>query len=241
VTWRFRSTILALAAAAALMAAPSNVSGADPTHSPTAGSAPVVEPSAAAETLAPAPADAVSPSPSVAAAPSEDPGVLPADAGSAPDGAPVAGPSTVPAVAVGGGTGEGAAPAASPASVAAAGGASPDVAGASPTAQASGDPSALLPPLPLGDDLAAFVLGFGMLGVAAIALLGLVWLALGRERSEPLPDAADRSPEAILAKRAMRRASLRQPEDAIVAALGIAEQRPDGPDRPRSAGDRADG
>jgi hypothetical protein len=193
------------------------------------GSAPITEPTSPPATPLPAPASVYpSASPSMAPAPT-DGGVGPEGSASdsgGPDGAIVDGPSSSAASGGGGDS----TPLQAPASAGpvAADAATPDPAGASPAASPGRHSGTVRDTLPLGTDLAATVLGLGMLGVAAVALIGVVWMALGRRRPHHDDEAAGPAPEAALTERALRRATMRQSDDPILAALGLTDPDPDG-------------
>jgi hypothetical protein len=76
------------------------------------------------------------------------------------------------------------------------------------------------------------VLGTGLVGVAVIALLGLLWVLRGRddedEQVAPAEAALGAAPEdsisPVLSERMIRRARLRSVEDPILAAMGLDEE-----------------
>ena len=87
---------------------------------------------------------------------------------------------------------------------------------------------------PMNQGLLDAVLLFGIVGVAAVALIGVGWIVVTGHRNEPdasLADvgaAADPGVRAIptVEQRAMRRARLNQTNDPILAALGLPDTDP---------------
>ncbi|MEP6469393.1 MAG: hypothetical protein ABJC24_06435 [Chloroflexota bacterium] len=89
----------------------------------------------------------------------------------------------------------------------------------------------------VGSDLVGMVLLFGIVGVAAVAMLGAAWIVIAsrRDRAEPslvVADSADRALEAIptVEQRAMRRARLRPSDDPILTAMGLGDEAQPPPD-----------
>ncbi len=80
--------------------------------------------------------------------------------------------------------------------------------------------------------LLGMVLVIGLIGVAAVALVGTLLLVAGRRRhdpEEPAAQAADAAPDAtatddLLARRTLQRAHVRLADDPILSALGVEEQ-----------------
>jgi hypothetical protein len=158
-----------------------------------------------------------------------DPGTAPAtaapgtvendpDDGSAGDGAPTTDP---PKSAATGGSGGGA------------DGPDPADHGSAPAADRGGDPAADPSGSPVEPDgLLAMVLIIGLIGVAAVALIGTLLLAAGRRRQdeeEPAAAPVGVAPEGtaadeLLTRRALRRARMRVADDPILSALGVDEQ-----------------
>jgi hypothetical protein len=90
---------------------------------------------------------------------------------------------------------------------------------------------------PSSPDLLNMVLLLGIVGVAAVALVGVGWIAITGRRNDPeasLADArigADPAVRAIptVEQRAIRRARLNQSNDPILAALGLPDNDPPPP------------
>lgn len=183
------------------------------------------EPDAPTATAVPNPAESASPS-SVEAAPS----------GGAQSSAPASNPSPGAAAASpgsGGGGGGG-------------GGNSSGGRGARAPASAAGDPApggshdlpdgGVIPAAgdPMDQGLLDTVLLFGIVGVAAVALVGVAWIMVTSRRNDPeasLADAGASSDPSVKAiataeQRAMRRARLNQSSDPILAALGLPDTDP---------------
>jgi hypothetical protein len=90
---------------------------------------------------------------------------------------------------------------------------------------------------PSSPDLLNMVLLLGIVGVAAVALVGVGWIAITGRRNDPeasLADAGIGADPAIRAiptveQRAIRRARLNQSNDPILAALGLPDNDPPPP------------
>ncbi len=90
---------------------------------------------------------------------------------------------------------------------------------------------------PMSPDLLNMFLLFGVVGVAAVALFGVGWIALTGRRNDPdasMADAGISADPAVRAiptveQRAIRRARLNQSNDPILAALGLPENDPPPP------------
>jgi hypothetical protein len=84
-------------------------------------------------------------------------------------------------------------------------------------------------------DLLDTVLLFGIVGVAAVALVGVGWIVItGRRNDQELADAGIGTDPAVSAiptveQRAIRRARLNQSSDPILAALGLPDTDPPPP------------
>ena len=136
-------------------------------------------------------------------------------------------------------------------------GGAPGDASAPPDAGGDGAPAASDEPNTTGggsdspiesDGLLAMVLGVGLVGVAAVALIGTLVLVAGRRRQEPEEAAATVgvTPETagsgdLLTRRTLRRARMRVGDDPIVSALGVDEQMQARRDRVQMAGERRSG
>jgi hypothetical protein len=114
---------------------------------------------------------------------------------------------------------------------------------ADPVASAPGTTDGTAPATDGG--LVGLILLMGLVGVAAVAILGAAWIALASRRDTMASDmAASASDQAIAAiptidARAVRRARLRPSDDPILAALGLPDDRADtGPTAPSPGGDR---
>jgi hypothetical protein len=75
------------------------------------------------------------------------------------------------------------------------------------------------------NDFLMTLLLIGLAGVAAVALIGTGILLARRERAKPPPPSAMAEAAAALQRRTVRRSKVRLPDDPIVAALGIDDER----------------
>lgn len=107
--------------------------------------------------------------------------------------------------------------------------------GGAPPAAGGDDPAAgTRTASPVGPDaLLGMVLVIGLIGVAAVALVGTLLLVAGRRRHDPEEPAAALAPGAaphvtatddLLARRTIQRARMRLADDPILSALGVDEQ-----------------
>jgi hypothetical protein len=76
-----------------------------------------------------------------------------------------------------------------------------------------------------GGDFLMTLLLVGLGGVAAVALIGTGFLLARRQRAKPPPPSAMAEAAAALQRRTVRRSKVRLPDDPIVAALGIDDER----------------
>lgn len=75
------------------------------------------------------------------------------------------------------------------------------------------------------DDFLVTLLLVGLVGVAAVALIGTGVLFARRDRLRETPQSAMARASAALERRSVRRSKVRLSDDPIVAALGIDEDR----------------